>query len=114
MDRFPAFKLFYRVEEKVPCELLAPPLRCPVRHAGNGNESLFSTGFIIPGDVRAATSVELRMLNSPTKMDDPNNGASTAPCVAPILQTNMSETQPHALTQQADSQVVQYQMVVHS
>ncbi|MED6251834.1 hypothetical protein ATANTOWER_003517 [Ataeniobius toweri] len=38
-------------------------LRCPMRHAGNGNESLVSTGFIILGDVRAATPVELRMSN---------------------------------------------------
>ncbi|MED6291811.1 hypothetical protein CHARACLAT_027463 [Characodon lateralis] len=37
----------------------APPLPRPVRHAGNGNKSLFSAGFIIPGDVRAVTSVEL-------------------------------------------------------
>ncbi|KAK5617227.1 hypothetical protein CRENBAI_010335, partial [Crenichthys baileyi] len=50
----------------------APPMRLPMRHAGNGNESLFSTGFIIPGDSRAATSVELRMSNCLTKMDDPN------------------------------------------
>ncbi|MEQ2301563.1 hypothetical protein AMECASPLE_037330 [Ameca splendens] len=41
----------------------APPLRHPVRYAGNGNDRLFSAGFIIPGDVRAATSVELRMSN---------------------------------------------------
>ncbi|MEQ2236278.1 hypothetical protein ILYODFUR_010937 [Ilyodon furcidens] len=51
----------------------APPMHHPVRHAGNGNESLFSTGFIIPGDVRAATSVELHMLNCAAKMDDPNS-----------------------------------------
>ncbi|MEQ2201072.1 hypothetical protein XENOCAPTIV_007182 [Xenoophorus captivus] len=51
----------------------APPLRCPVRHVGNGNESLFSAGFIIPGDIRAAMSVELRMFNCATKMDDSNN-----------------------------------------
>ncbi|MEQ2282021.1 hypothetical protein AMECASPLE_036253 [Ameca splendens] len=56
----------------------APPMRHPVTHAGNGNKSLFSTGFIIPGDVRAATSVELLMFNCAAqpvyliKMDDPN------------------------------------------
>ncbi|MED6261622.1 hypothetical protein ATANTOWER_007690 [Ataeniobius toweri] len=49
-----------------------------MRHAGNGNESLFSAGFIIPVDVRAATSVKLHMSNCPAqpvyspKMDDPN------------------------------------------
>ncbi|KAK5618605.1 hypothetical protein CRENBAI_015416 [Crenichthys baileyi] len=52
----------------------APPLRRPVRHAGNGNESLFSAGFIILGDVRAAMSVELRMFNCATKMEDSNTG----------------------------------------
>ncbi|MEQ2303587.1 hypothetical protein AMECASPLE_018503 [Ameca splendens] len=40
-----------------------PLLRRPVRHAGNGNERLFSVDFIILGDVRAATSIELRMSN---------------------------------------------------
>ncbi|MEQ2242140.1 hypothetical protein ILYODFUR_032805 [Ilyodon furcidens] len=55
-----------------------PPLLRPVRHTGIGNKSLFSVSFIIPGDARAATSVELCMLNCatqsvyPPKMDDPN------------------------------------------
>ncbi|MED6256338.1 hypothetical protein ATANTOWER_024178 [Ataeniobius toweri] len=35
------------------------PLCRPVRHAGNGNETLFSACFTILGDVRAALSVEL-------------------------------------------------------
>ncbi|MEQ2172187.1 hypothetical protein GOODEAATRI_018553 [Goodea atripinnis] len=50
----------------------APPLCRPMRHAGSGKESLFSAGFIIPGDVRAVMSVELRMFNCVTKMDDSN------------------------------------------
>ncbi|MEQ2286146.1 hypothetical protein AMECASPLE_039219 [Ameca splendens] len=54
----------------------APPLRCPMRN-------LFSTGFIIPGDIRAATSVELLMSNCaaqpvyPPKTDDPNRSIYT-------------------------------------
>ncbi|MEQ2316148.1 hypothetical protein AMECASPLE_029763 [Ameca splendens] len=40
----------------------APPLCRPVRHAGNANQRLFSSGFIIQGDVRATMLVELRML----------------------------------------------------
>ncbi|MEQ2257588.1 hypothetical protein ILYODFUR_036252 [Ilyodon furcidens] len=59
-DRFPAFKLFrvWLVDEKsnLPasfcCCRYAPPLHCPVRHAGNGNKRLVSAGFIIPGAVR--------------------------------------------------------------
>ncbi|MEQ2243718.1 hypothetical protein ILYODFUR_009706 [Ilyodon furcidens] len=50
----------------------APPLRRPVRHAGNGHETLFTAGFTILGDVRAAMSVELRMFNCATKMNDSN------------------------------------------
>ncbi|MEQ2230955.1 hypothetical protein ILYODFUR_034495 [Ilyodon furcidens] len=41
----------------------APPLCRPVRHAGNGDKSLVSAGFIIPGDITAAMPLELRMLN---------------------------------------------------
>ncbi|MEQ2293729.1 hypothetical protein AMECASPLE_036453 [Ameca splendens] len=73
-----------RVEEKTNSSAsfcrsrYASPLCRPVRHAGNGNEGLISTGFIIRDDVRAATSVELRMSNCaaqpvyPPKMDEPN------------------------------------------
>ncbi|MEQ2223257.1 hypothetical protein ILYODFUR_034850 [Ilyodon furcidens] len=62
-----------RVEEKFTCELLSlqiSTLRRPVRHAGNGNKSVFSVGFIILGDVRATMCVELCMFNCVTKMDD--------------------------------------------
>ncbi|MEQ2240956.1 hypothetical protein ILYODFUR_020414 [Ilyodon furcidens] len=47
-------------------------MRSPERHVGNGNKSSFSAGFIVPGDIRAAASVEVCMFNCPTKMDDSN------------------------------------------
>ncbi|MEQ2309213.1 hypothetical protein AMECASPLE_036173 [Ameca splendens] len=95
-DRIPAFKLFLGCAEKKKVTRLrvsvAPDMRLhrPVKHAGNGNESLFSTGFIIPGDVRAATSVELRILNCvaqlvcPPKWITPTNGYPFSDLVSTI------------------------------
>ncbi|MEQ2282720.1 hypothetical protein AMECASPLE_003676 [Ameca splendens] len=54
-----------------------PPMRSPERHAGNGNKSSFSAGFIVLGDVRAAASVEVCLFNCPTKMDDSNKAKQT-------------------------------------
>ncbi|KAK5622620.1 hypothetical protein CRENBAI_000472 [Crenichthys baileyi] len=67
----------------------APPLRRPVRHTGNGNKSLLSAGFIIPGDIIAAMSVELRMFNSATKIDDSNNRYNTG--TIQVLRTHLIE-----------------------
>ncbi|MED6275719.1 Protein dopey-1, partial [Characodon lateralis] len=49
----------------------APPLRCPVRQAGNGNKTLHLSRFMLPV-TSAATSVELRVSKCATKMDVPN------------------------------------------
>ncbi|MEQ2220490.1 hypothetical protein ILYODFUR_006047 [Ilyodon furcidens] len=69
------------VEQKFACKLLSLQICASVRHAGNGNESLFSAGFIIPGDFRAAMSVELRMSNCAPKMDDSNSRESLYVCI---------------------------------
>ncbi|MEQ2222006.1 hypothetical protein ILYODFUR_021522 [Ilyodon furcidens] len=46
-----------------------------MRHAGDGKKSLFSTGFIILGDVRATTSVEPCMFNCAAQpVNSPQNG----------------------------------------
>ncbi|MEQ2173292.1 hypothetical protein GOODEAATRI_030630 [Goodea atripinnis] len=66
----------------------APQLCRTMRHAGNGNISLVSEGFIILGDVRVPTLVELFMSNCtaylvcPTKMNDHNSTCSLKPPVS--------------------------------
>ncbi|MEQ2248839.1 hypothetical protein ILYODFUR_023157 [Ilyodon furcidens] len=80
-------------------------LRRPVRHAGNGNESLFSSGFIIPSDIRAAMSVELRMFNCATKIDDSNRYHNYKDDTQLIITMSPSDYEPiQAFTVKVDTQ----------
>ncbi|MEQ2266189.1 hypothetical protein XENORESO_020469 [Xenotaenia resolanae] len=66
------------VERKFACKLLSLQICASVASSRETRwkwqRKFIFRGFIIPGDVRAAMSVELHMFNCVTKMDDSNIG----------------------------------------
>ncbi|MED6255787.1 hypothetical protein ATANTOWER_015061 [Ataeniobius toweri] len=64
------------VEQKFACELLSLQICASVtlscETGWKWHQNFISSGFYTLGDVRAATSVELRMSKCATKMDGPN------------------------------------------
>ncbi|MEQ2312471.1 hypothetical protein AMECASPLE_031368 [Ameca splendens] len=64
------------VERKFACELLPLQICASVASSRETRwkwqQKFISREFIIPGDISAAMSVELRMFNCATKMDDSN------------------------------------------